>query len=64
MNDKNKPTVLHGNSARIDPKKPIIPLFNTIMGECCTDSHGRRHHRHDDDEYSEYVQHEVESIRL
>jgi len=60
MNDKK----LHGNSARIDPKKPITPLFNTLIGEYNTDSQGRRHHRHDDEEYAEYVKHEVESIRL
>jgi len=61
MNDKK---ILHGNQAKIDTKKPITPLFSTVMGEYNTDSHGRRHHRHDDDEYADYVKHEVESIRL
>jgi hypothetical protein len=69
MNDKNikdiKGTGVHGNTARIDPKKPVTPLFSTIMGEYNTDSQGRRHHRHhDEEEYGEYVRHEVESIRL
>jgi hypothetical protein len=63
MNDKNNKT-LHGNSAKIDPKKPIIPLFSSVTGEYKTDSQGRRHHRHDDEEYADFIRNEVDSIRL
>jgi hypothetical protein len=66
MNEKNNtnPKILHGNSARVDPKRPVTPVFETLTGENMTDRFGRTHKRHDDDEYSEFIQHEVESIRL
>jgi hypothetical protein len=65
MNDNNsKPTILHGNQAKIDPKKKVIPVFENLIGDYKTDRYGRSYHRHDSDDYADFVKSEVDSIRL
>jgi hypothetical protein len=40
--------ILHGNSARLDPKRPVTPLFENSI---TNDFSRRGYHRLDEDEY-------------
>ncbi|MCL1831854.1 MAG: hypothetical protein FWG45_02950 [Oscillospiraceae bacterium] len=33
--------ILHGNNARINPKKPIIPQWNNVIGDHSENRYGR-----------------------
>ena len=68
MNDLNK-KILHGNMARIDPKKPVKPLWSNVISSNYPSSanaafnpYGRTYHRLDDEE--EYEKFEVDSNPL
>jgi hypothetical protein len=56
---------LHGNNARIDPKKDIVPQFaNTVFNNCDDehDCYGKPYHRLDVD--AEFDKREVDAIEL
>ena len=64
MNEKNKNNnILHGNSARIDPKKSITPRFeNYVINNYRDDRNSRSYHRLDDD--ADFAKREVDSNQL
>ncbi|MCL2018915.1 MAG: hypothetical protein FWG70_04070 [Oscillospiraceae bacterium] len=65
--NKNAPStapVLHGNSARIDPKKPVSPLFENHVSNNYSDGRelkGRSEPRLEDD--AEFSKQEVDIIQ-
>jgi len=69
-NNKTNGTILHGNHAKIDPKKKVIPQFgNCVFNDFGAgvhsakhDRYGRAYHRLDDN--ADFDVNEVESIRL
>jgi hypothetical protein len=69
MNEINKDKILHGNSAKINPQKPITPLFG---GNAAGDydnalymrGYNRAGLRHSPDPSAEFLKDEVDSIRL
>ena len=64
-NKDNKNKILHGNSARIDPKKSVTPQFGSCVFNDYSenrDRYGRSYHRLVDD--ADFDREEVESIKL
>jgi hypothetical protein len=66
MNDKStNDKSLHGNTAKVDPKKPIVPLFTATANNNPYnkyDRYGRAYHRLGIDDEAEYWKNEVDNI--